>query len=211
MKKNENNYKYNYNNKMISETKITDLLYSYSKYRHREITTIDIIKDEYKIIDNICHQYTFDKIIEICHNKFKDPTDDDVPINIDIVSLEEYKREKKDYEKYFKVKLNISDKDYIYALPLAFMHMRNIFKVYNKINELIPNFLNKSVYDALCVFKSEYLIWDDKIDKGIIVRTEYKNRYGEVYNKTYEEIDGMYDLVYGLVSSSSESELESDD
>lgn len=91
----------------------------------------------------------------------------------------------------------IENIDYIYALPLAFIPLQKVFIIYDKINELKPNFLNQGVYNAITIFNTNEIIWQDKLDKGIVRRIEYKNKNGEIYNVEWEEINGMYELIYG--------------
>ncbi len=108
-----------------------------------------------------------------------------------------YLSEKKRYEKYFNVDIKIDDEnDYFYAYFFSIFR-EPLFVVYDKINKVIPNILSKSIYNAMLVIYADNLIFDDKIDKGIIIKKITKNSDGEIVNIEFEEIDGMYENIYG--------------
>ena len=144
---------------------------------------------------------TFDKIeylSTLC--SFKELVNLDLsktPDDIRIFQPTMYLSSQEAYEKYFQTKLEVSEKDYFYAhiLNLARGDKRLIFyEVNEKNNNILPN----GVLNAIFALNSGEYIFEDKLDKGIVVERVIKNKYGDVLDYEYEEIDGAYEMVYGF-------------
>lgn len=110
-----------------------------------------------------------------------------------------YINDKKRYESHFNVILEIDDeKDYFYAYCFS-MFYEPLLNVYNKINVVIPNVLSKSVYNAMLVLNADDLIFKDKINKGVIIKRVTKSVDDEIVDIEFEEIEGMYENIFGKV------------
>lgn len=102
------------------------------------------------------------------------------------------------YEKYFDVKLEIDDqKDYFYAFFLSTFY-EPLMNVYKKINDIKPNVLTKSIHNAMLAINAQKLIFDDKLDKGIVIKKVTKNKDGEIVDVEFEELDGMSSIAGNL-------------
>lgn len=100
------------------------------------------------------------------------------------------------YEKYFKTTLDINEKDYFYAYVIGFA-IGVTKDIYEEINNTNANFLSPGVYNAILALKSEKYIFEDKLDKGIVIERIIKNKFGDIIDIEYEEVDGAYEMIYG--------------
>jgi hypothetical protein len=177
---------------------------------HIKNTLFQIIKDiRESTVNNIFYtikniKYIFDKVeylSSLC------TFENFVKINIsDYNSVNNYKNKiylpsnyikcKNDYDCYFKVRLKITDSEFLYAFILSIID-EDVKKVYKQINVLIPDFLSRGVYNALRAINSSKFIFDDKLDKGIITKRVIKDRYGNIIDIEYEEDYSLYEVIYG--------------
>lgn len=181
---------------MVTKQEITELIYSFCVDMYKDYDSLEEIENVYKKLELISKKYTFDEIINFNYKKYE-VLSNDVPFRTFFSDIKSYVEHKQRYEKYFKKKLIISDKDYIYALPLLFMRNGKEYINYEKINKLKPNLLSEGVYNALLVIDADDIIWKDQLEKGIWRRIEYKNKDGDIYNIEWEKNDRMYEMIYG--------------
>jgi hypothetical protein len=157
------------------------------------IEKINLILNKIKEFSEIC---SFEELISLADNRLN------VYENVGTLCLPVgYINDKKRYERHFNVLLDINnEKDYFYAFCFSIFN-EPLMNIYKKINEIMPNILSKSVYNAMLVLKADSLIFEDKIDKGVIIKRITKNIDGEVVDIDYEEIDGMYENIFGKIEN----------
>ena len=177
---NNNLYSNDIEYSMVTKNQIIDLVYLFCVQKYNDIDSLEDLNHTYILIDKILKKYTFEQIINFDYTKYNSIYNQE-SFRTSFWNIIGYSNRKERYEKYFKIKLNITNKDYMYALPLGFMPLQKVFINYSNINKLKPNFLDINVYNALLIFNADELIWQDKLEKGIVVRKEYKNKFSEVY------------------------------
>lgn len=155
------------------------------------VYTVEIINSILKKIEEFSLLCTFEELILLEKYKYNISESGDriyLPVG--------YLFNKNLYEKYFKVKLELNDKDYFYAFCITIFNESHL-NVYKKINEVIPNVLSIGVYNAILALDAQKLIFEDKLDKGIVIKIITKNKDGDIVDIEYEERDGMYEIIYG--------------
>ena len=180
------------------------------KNYHVKNTLLEIIKDIRElIIHNIFYDITNIKCIfnKVEYLSSLCTFDDLIKLDLsDYNSVNNYKNKiylpsnyidcKNKYDYYFKVRLQITDSEFTVAFILSIVD-ENVKKVYRQINKLKPNFLSRGVYNALKALNSSKFIFDDKLDKGIIVKRVIKDRHDNIINIEYEEDYSLYEVIYG--------------
>ncbi len=197
----DKNLKYiKYNNKYTVMDKKTEhikkTLFDLFEYvRHKSFdddfydnVNINYIFNQTDYLSTLC---SFDELMNL---NIRDP--EFKSSNPSIFQPSTYLSSKLKYEKYFKTILDINEKDYFYAFVIGFTV--GITKdIYKEINNTNANFLSEGVYNAILALKSEHYIFEDKLDKGIVIERIIKNKFGDVIDTEYEEVDGSYEMIYG--------------
>jgi hypothetical protein len=105
------------------------------------------------------------------------------------------------YNNYFKTNFIIVDDLLNYHFVCAiviFLTYSNTWsiEVCNWINKIIPNYIHDNIIKILKIINCDKIIWNDKIEKGIIVEIKYKNDFGDIIKIIYEEHPEIYDFYY---------------
>jgi hypothetical protein len=69
--------------------------------------------------------------------------------------------------------------------------------IYEQINSHFHNFLSEGVYNAISILNCDKYIFEDKLDKGIVVERVIKSKDGIIIDYEYDEYPTIYDMIYG--------------
>jgi hypothetical protein len=160
-----------------------------------EEKNIEELKNIFFDIEGIIENVSWKKIV--CMNFEKKYI---LPLNNILSEYKIFDRHLHSYENYFKTKviINQNDRDMIYSIILSLTTLNTkLIEFYYFINKIIPNTLNENIFLILKIIKSDKLIYEDKIKKGIIVEINLRNNSDKIIKTYYEEHPEIYDFYYG--------------
>jgi hypothetical protein len=103
------------------------------------------------------------------------------------------------YQNYFNKCISIDNNniDMLKSIIISLTTFNiNPILLYDQINILIEHKLNENIYKILTLIRIDKCIYNDKINKNILVKIDLKNNLGAIIETHYEEHPEIYDFYY---------------